>query len=71
MLEPEVSILRAVNAVGNVATGEALKRFDADGNSIIVGGAKRYSKGKLPKIYNTCVCRKLRFGNTGDGGHRE
>jgi hypothetical protein len=53
MLEAEESILRAVNAVGNVATGEALKRFDAAGDPIVVGGAKWYSKGKLPKIYNT------------------
>jgi hypothetical protein len=53
MLAAEESILRAVNAVGNVATGEALKRFDADGDPIVVGGAKWYSKGKLPKIYNT------------------
>jgi hypothetical protein len=53
MLDAEESILRAINAVGNVATGEALKRFDADGDPIVVGGAKWYSKGKLPKIYNT------------------
>jgi hypothetical protein len=53
MLEAEESILRAVNAVGNVASGEALKRFDADGDPIVVGGTKWYSKGKLPKIYNT------------------
>jgi len=45
MLDAEESILRAVNAVGNVATGEALKRFDADGDPIVVGGAKWYSKG--------------------------
>ena len=50
MLEAEESILRAINAVGNVATGEALKRFDADGDPIVVGGAKWYSKGKLSKI---------------------
>jgi hypothetical protein len=53
MLEAEESILRAVNAVGNVATGEALKRFDADGDPIVVGCAKWYSKGKLSKIYST------------------
>jgi hypothetical protein len=53
MLEAEEAILRAVNAVGNVATGEALKRFDADGDPIVVGGAKWYSKGKLSKIYST------------------
>jgi hypothetical protein len=53
MLEAEESILRAVNAVGDIATAEALKRFDADGDPIVVGGATWYSKGKLPKIYNT------------------
>jgi len=53
MLEAEESILNAVNAVGNIATGEALKRFDADGDPIMVGGATWYSKGSLPKVYNT------------------
>jgi hypothetical protein len=53
MLEAEEKILRGVNAVGNVATGEALKRFDADGEPIVVAGTKLYSKGKLSKIYNT------------------
>src|ERR1700692_1434629 len=37
MLEAEESILQGVNAVGTVATGEALKRFDADGDPIMVG----------------------------------
>jgi hypothetical protein len=53
MLEAEESILRSVNAVGNVATAEALKRFDADGDPIMVGGTKWYSKGLLPKVYHT------------------
>lgn len=53
MLDAEESILRAVNAVGNVATAEALKRFDADGDPIVVGGATWYSKGQHPKIYST------------------
>jgi len=53
MLEAEESILQGVNAVGSVATGEALKRFDADGDPIMVGGAKWYSKGKVQKIYHT------------------
>ena len=53
MLEAEESILQGVNAVGTVATGEALKRFDADGDPIMVGGAKWYSKGKVQKIYHT------------------
>ena len=45
--------MRAVNAVGNVATVEALKRFDANGERIVVVGTKWYSKCRLPKIYNT------------------
>jgi hypothetical protein len=53
MLEAEEAVLRAVNAVGNVATAEVLKRFDADGGPIMVGGSRWYSKGKLPKVYNT------------------
>ena len=53
MLEAEESILRGVNAVGDAATAEALKRFDADGDPIAIGDAKWYSKGKLPKTYNT------------------
>ena len=53
MLDMEESILQAVNAVGNSATGEALTRFDADGDPIMKGGTKWYSKGKLPKVYNT------------------
>ena len=53
MLEAEESILQGVNAVGTVATGEALKRFDADGDPIMLGGAKWYSKGKMQKIYHT------------------
>src|ERR1700692_4086692 len=53
MLEAEESILQGVNAVGDVATGEALKRFDADGDPIMMGGIKWYSKGKQSKNYNT------------------
>jgi hypothetical protein len=53
MLEAEESILRSINAVGNVATAEALKRFDGDGDPIMLGGTKWYSKGQLPKVYHT------------------
>src|ERR1039457_701383 len=53
MLDAEEAILQGVNAVGTVATGEALKRFDADGDPIMLGGAKWYSKGKVQKIYHT------------------
>jgi hypothetical protein len=40
MLEAEEAILRSLNEVGTVATGEALKRFDADGDPIMLGGTK-------------------------------
>jgi hypothetical protein len=53
MLDAEESILRAVNSVGNSATGEALKRFDADGDPIMMGDIKWYSKGTQSKNYNT------------------
>src|SRR5713101_5995234 len=51
MLTAEESILAAVNEVGSVATQEALKRFDADGDPIVLGGVKWYCKGELPKTY--------------------
>jgi hypothetical protein len=53
MLDMEASILRAVNAVGDAATAEALRRFDADGDPITMGGVTWYSKGQLPKDFNT------------------
>ena len=53
MLDMEASILRAVNAVGDAATVEALTRFDADGDPITMGGVIWYSKGQLPKDFNT------------------
>src|SRR5258708_19651033 len=53
MLEAEEKILLALNAAGDVVTREALKRFDADGDPIMMGGVKWYSKGKQPKVYNT------------------
>lgn len=64
MLEAEESILQATNAVGNVATEEALKRFDADGDPIAIGDTKYYSKGKQRKVYHTpygnaCVQRHV------------
>jgi len=53
MLEMESGIQDAVNAVGMVATGEALARFDTDGAAIEVGAQKWFSKGCLPKVYQT------------------
>lgn len=51
MLEMEDNILTALNEAGNLATGKALERFDADGDAIMFGGEKWTSKGRLPKTY--------------------
>jgi len=53
MLEMESSIQDAVNGVGMLATGEALRRFDTDGARIEFGGQKWFSKGCLPKLYQS------------------
>lgn len=53
MLEIEESIQKALNAVGTLATEQALKRFDTDGSAIIFGDTKWTSKGQEPKIYQT------------------
>src|SRR5262245_34637067 len=42
-----------LNAVGLLATQEALQRFDTDGSPIVVGDTKLTSKGQLPKDYQT------------------
>ena len=46
LMEMENTILDACNEVGCLATGEALKQFDADGSPILVGKTKMTSKGK-------------------------
>jgi len=53
MLEMEEQILEGVNEMGTVASGEALKRFDADGENIVIGGTTWYSKGQLNKTYHS------------------
>lgn len=53
MLEMEESIQAGVNAVGAVATGEALKRFDTDGGALLIGDEKWTSKGQENKSYQT------------------
>ena len=53
MLTAEEAILSGLNEAGCVATGEALKQFDADGSRITMGGVKWFSKGRLPKTYQT------------------
>jgi len=53
MLEAEEAILDALNAAGCVATERALERFDTDGSHLLFGGTKWFSKGQLPKTYQT------------------
>jgi len=53
MLMAEEAILSAVNEVGTVATQEALSRFDADGDPIVLGGVKWYCKENAAKTYQT------------------
>ena len=45
MLEMESSIQEAVNAVGTLATGEALARFDTDGAGIGDGWGEMVVEG--------------------------
>ena len=53
MMECEERIRDAVNDVGSIATEHALKQFDTDGTPLIVAGERWYSKGELPKKYET------------------
>lgn len=53
MLESEQMILEACNQVGQLATAESLKRFDADGSPIKIGDVKYTSRDVVPKIYET------------------
>jgi hypothetical protein len=53
MLEMEEQIQECVNAIGNTLSEDALKRFDADGENLTIGGTTWYSKGQLSKTYHT------------------
>lgn len=53
MLEMEEQIQAAVNEVGNLATQEALKRFDTTGAPIQIGSVRMTSKGPVLKRYET------------------
>lgn len=53
MLDCEEAIQTAINEAGNLATSEALERFDTDGSPIAVGDVTLYSKGREPKAYQT------------------
>jgi hypothetical protein len=53
MLDFETRLQRQLNEAGNLATAEQLRRFDTDGSPIEVGPTTLYSKGPLPKEYQT------------------
>ena len=53
MLASEAAILNTLNEAGCIATKEALTRFDTDGSRIELGDDKWFSKGQLPKQYQT------------------
>ena len=53
MLETEESIQQALNEAGTCATGEALSRFDADGDPIEVCGVRMTSKCRHSEDYQT------------------
>ena len=51
MLDQEMTIQEAVNAVGREATKEALKSFDASGKPLMVNGIKHTTKGPQSEDY--------------------
>src|SRR5215472_2561763 len=53
MLDFETRLQQELNQAGNLATAEQLRRFDTDGSPIQVGPTTLYSKGRLPKEYQT------------------
>lgn len=53
MIEMENAVLDAVNEVGCIATGEALKHFDTNGLPLIKDGVKWTSRNKDAKKYQT------------------
>lgn len=53
MLDSEENILSSINEAGSIATIEALKNFDTDGSKLVFGDNVFFSKGVLPKKYQT------------------
>lgn len=53
MLNSEENILSSINEAGSIATEEALKYFDTDGSKLTFGENLFFSKGQLPKRYQT------------------
>jgi len=53
MLETEENILSSLNEAGCNATTEALSHFDSEGSKLVFGETLFFSKGHLPKKYQT------------------
>jgi hypothetical protein len=53
LLDSEESIQAAINEAGTLATGEAIQKFDTNGQKLERAGSKWSSKGKQPKTYQT------------------
>jgi hypothetical protein len=53
LLDSEESIQAAINEAGTLATGEAIQKFDTNGQKLESAGTKWSSKGKQPKTYQT------------------
>ena len=53
MLDFETRLQQELNQAGTLVTAEQLRRFDTDGAPIQVGPTTLYSKGRLPKEYQT------------------
>lgn len=53
MLDSEENILSSLNEAGTIATKEALSYFDTDGTKLLFGETLFFSKGQLPKKYQT------------------
>ena len=53
MLDTEEHIQEALNDAGNLVTAEALKELDTHGEPLMLGSEKWFSKGALPKKYQT------------------
>ena len=53
MLDSEEAIQAVVNEAGSLATEEALKQFDTNGEAIEIEGKQWRSKGQEQKFYQT------------------
>ncbi len=71
MMSMEESIMDACNEIGNLATEQALEKFDTDGSPIKFGGIKMTVRVKDNKVYQTpygAVKIKRNIYQTSKGG---